>query len=144
MSNFIPNKEHLRTVLLHYFILKKKPAETYCILQDAYGEHAPSQNTCERWFNRFKGGDFGLENEEHGKPPKKFEDTELQTILDKDPNLTQIQMAEMLNVTQKTISERLHAMGIIQKEGKWEPHELNDRQMENRKRIRKKEENDFE
>ena len=42
-------------------------------------------------------------------------------------------MAEMLHVTQKTISNRLKAMGKIQKSGKWVPHELTERQMENRK-----------
>jgi len=57
----------------------------------------------------------------------------LQAILDEDPTLTQKQMAEILEVSQKTISQRLHAMEKIQKEGKWVPHELNDRQMENRK-----------
>ncbi|GBP36373.1 Mariner Mos1 transposase [Eumeta japonica] len=42
-------------------------------------------------------------------------------------------MADMLNVAQQTISDRLKAMGKIQKCGKWVPHELNERQMENRK-----------
>ena len=39
----------------------------------------------------------------------------------------------MLNVAQQIISDRLKAMGKIQKCGKWVPHELNERQMENRK-----------
>ena len=41
-------------------------------------------------------------------------------------------LAEQLGVTQPAISMRLHAMGKIQKMGKWVPHELNDRQMERR------------
>jgi len=61
-------------MLLHYFLMKKKAAETYRLLLEVYGEHAPSQDTCERWFNRFKNGNFGLANEERGKPPKKFND----------------------------------------------------------------------
>ena len=35
-----------------------------------YGEYAPPQNTRERWFRRFKIGDFSLTEKEHGKPPK--------------------------------------------------------------------------
>ena len=42
-------------------------------------------------------------------------------------------MAAILNVAQQTICDRLKAMGKIQKCGKWVPHELNERQMENRK-----------
>ncbi|GBP89672.1 Mariner Mos1 transposase [Eumeta japonica] len=44
-------------------------------------------------------------------------------------------MADMLNVAQQTISDRLKAMGKIQKCEKWVPHELNERQMENRKTL---------
>ena len=36
-------------------------------------------------------------------------------------------------MTRQGISKRLHAMGKIQKEGKWVPHELTERQMENRR-----------
>ena len=47
MSNLVPKKEHLQEVLIHYFILKKSGAESYRIPREAYGEHAPSQDTCE-------------------------------------------------------------------------------------------------
>jgi len=40
--------------------------------------------------------------------------------------------AEQLGVSQAAISMWLHAMGKIQKIGKWVPYELNDRQMERR------------
>ncbi|XP_070271023.1 bromodomain-containing protein 8 isoform X5 [Myotis yumanensis] len=73
MLNFMP-KKHLREVLIHYFILKKSAAESYHILQEAYGEHAPSQGTCERWFKRFKRDDFDVKDKERPGQPKKFED----------------------------------------------------------------------
>lgn len=43
------------------------------------------------------------------------------------------QLAEALNVVQSTISERLHTLGNIQKEGKWVPHELKERDIERQK-----------
>ncbi|GBP26219.1 Mariner Mos1 transposase [Eumeta japonica] len=103
------------------------------MLVEAYGDHALSEATCKRWFQRFKCNDFDVRNKERGRPPKKFEDVKLQAILDEDDTLSQNQMADMLNVAQQTISDRLKAMGKIQKCGKWVPHELNERQMENRK-----------
>jgi len=39
---------------------------------------------CERWFQRFKIGDFDVADKEHGKPSKKYEDVELQALLDED------------------------------------------------------------
>ena len=40
------------------FRLKKTVAESYRLLREAFGEHSPSQDTCEWWFRRFKSGDF--------------------------------------------------------------------------------------
>ncbi|GFT13056.1 mariner Mos1 transposase [Trichonephila clavipes] len=54
-------------------------------------------------------------------------------LLDDDPTQTQQQLAKALNVSQETISRRLRATGKINKLGKWVPHDLNERQMENRK-----------
>jgi histone-lysine N-methyltransferase SETMAR len=133
MSNFVPESDDLRKALIFCFLLKKSAAESHRMLVEAYGEHALSEATCKRWFQRFRDNDFDVRNEERGRPPKKFEDTDLQALLDEDDTLTQKQMAKMLNVTQPSISDRLKAMGKIQKCGKWVPHELNERQMENRK-----------
>ena len=135
MTDFIPETDDLRKALIFCFHLKKSAAESHRMLVEAYGDRALSEATCKRWFRRFRDGDFDVRNEERGRPPKKFEDTELQTILDEDPTLSQKQMAEMLNVAQQTISDRLRAMGKIQKSGKWVPNILTDRQMENRKTI---------
>jgi len=68
-----------------------------------------------------------VRNEERGKPPKKFEDNELQALL--DDAQTQ-QLADQLNVTREAVSIRLKSMGKIQK---MVPHELNEKQQENRK-----------
>ena len=89
MTKFVPNKEHSRTALIFCFHLKKTAAESYQLLGEAYGEHAPSQKTCEQWFQRFKIGDFDVADKEHRKSPKKYENVELQTLLDEDDSQTQ-------------------------------------------------------
>ena len=77
-------------------------------------------------LKKFKSGDFDVKNEERGKPSKKFEDSELQALLDEDDIQTQ-QLADQLNVTRKAVSIRLKSMGKLQKMGKWVSHELNER-----------------
>jgi len=74
--------------------------------------------------------DFDVRNEERGKPPKKFEDSELQALLNEDDAQTQQQLADQLNVTREAVSIHLKSMG--KKMGKWVP-QLNERQQENRK-----------
>ena len=94
------------------------------IASNTYGAHALSEATCTNWFQRFKCNDFDSRNEVRWWPPKKFEDIELQALLYENDTQSQKQMAEMLNVSQKTISNRLKDLENIQKCGKWVPHEV--------------------
>ena len=87
MSNIAPKKVFLRGVLLHK--MKKTAAESHRILVEVYGEHALAERKCQKWFARFKSGDFGLEDEERPGQPKKFEDEEL----DEDCCQTQEELA---------------------------------------------------
>ena len=93
MSNFVPEKVFLRGVLLHYFNMKKTAAESHRILVEVYGEHALAERTCQKRFARFKSGDFGLEDEQRPGQPKKFEDEELEALLDEDCCQTQEELA---------------------------------------------------
>ena len=131
MSNFVPEKVFLRGVLLHYVNMKKTAAESHCILVEVYGKHVLAEQTCQNWFARFKSGDFGLEDEVRPGQSKKFEDEELEALLDGDCCQTQ-ELAESLGVTQAAISKRLKAAGYIQKQGNWVPHELKPRDVERR------------
>jgi len=58
-----------------------------------------------------------VRNEECGKLPKKFEDSELQTLLEDDAQ-TQQQLAEQLNVTREAVFIRLKSMGKNPEDGK--------------------------
>lgn len=67
------------------FFLKKSAYKTHQILVECYGEHALSKATCENWFKRFKSGDFDVQDKPRTGGPKKFEDEELEQLLDEDP-----------------------------------------------------------
>ncbi|KAG5313010.1 MOS1T transposase, partial [Pseudoatta argentina] len=82
MSIFVPNKVYLRGILLHYFIKKKSAADAHRILVQTYGDNALSDTTCRDWFRRFKNNDFELEDKERSGAPKKFQDKELEQLLD--------------------------------------------------------------
>lgn len=132
MSNFVPKKEYLRGILLHYFFQKKSAAEAHRILVETYGDQALSETTCRDWFRRFKNNDFDVEDKERSGAPKKFEDEELEALLDEDPCQTQNELAESLGVDHTTVAKRLKALGMIQKQGHWVPYELKPRDVERR------------
>ena len=51
---------------------------------EVYGNHALAERTYQKWFARFKSGDFGLEDEERPVQTKKFEDEEREALIDED------------------------------------------------------------
>jgi len=116
----VPGNYDLRTALIFCYHLKKIAAESHRMPVETYGEHALGKSQCFEWFKKFKSGDFDVRNEERGKPPKKFKDSQLQALLNEDDAQTQQQLADQLNVTREAVSIRLKSIqGKIQKLGKW-------------------------
>ena len=112
--------------------MKKSVAESHRILVEVYGDHALSEWTCQKWFARFKSGDFDLEDQERAGCTKKFEDAELEALLDEDLCQMQEELVLLLELTQQNISLRLKVMGMIQKQENWIPYELKPRDIERR------------
>ncbi|CAK9825563.1 Mariner Mos1 transposase, partial [Anthophora retusa] len=83
----------------------------------ALGENAVTYKTCKKWFQRFRSGNFDLNDAERSGTPKKVEDEELEQLLNEDPCQTQHELAEELGVTQQAISVRLKKLGRVQKVG---------------------------
>lgn len=112
----------------YYFsslIKRKQPLKLTII--ETHPDSAPSIKTCEYWFRQFKKKD-----KERWGQAKKFEDEELQEILDRNPARTLKKLAGLLDVRQNTVSKCLKAMGKIQMEGKWVPHKLPELAIQNR------------
>jgi len=119
MSNFVLTKQHLREILIFCFNWKKSAAEAHRMLVEIYGDTASTDKSCREWFRRFKDGDFSIEDKPRSEQPKKFEDKELEALLEEDQSQTQEELAELLGVTQQAVSIRLKAMEMIQKQGNW-------------------------
>ncbi|EGI59301.1 Mariner Mos1 transposase [Acromyrmex echinatior] len=127
MSVYEPNSRHLREVLIFCFNMKKSAAEAHQMLSNTYGEATISERTCREWFQRFKNGDFNVEDRHSDGREKVFEDAELEALLDQDSCQNQEELARSLEVTQQAISKRLQVVGMIQKQGNWVPYELKSR-----------------
>lgn len=132
MSKFEPNKRHLREILIYFFNLKKSAAKAHQLLVEAYGEGALSERTCREWFQKFKNGDFDVEDKDRSGRPKIYEDAELEELLEEDSSQTQKELALTLEVTQQAVSHRLKSLGMIHKQGNWVPYELKPRDIERR------------
>jgi len=105
---------------------KKNVVKATAIICTAYGENAVNHTICKRWYQKFRQGDFSLEDEPRTRCSQKIETDELQILLDINSAQTEKELAYQLGVTQQAISIRLQTMGKVQKEGRWVPHELSE------------------
>ena len=63
------------------------------MLVEAYDEAALSERSCREWFQKFKNGEFDVEDKECSGRPKVYEDAELETLLNEDSCQTQKELA---------------------------------------------------
>jgi len=89
--------------------MKKSAAEAHRILSNTNSEAAISERTCREWFQRFKNGDFDVEDRHSGGREKVFEDAKLEALLEQDSCQNQEELARSLGVTKQAISKRLKA-----------------------------------
>ena len=54
------------------------------MLVETYGEAASNEISCSEWFQKFKNGEFDIEDKEHSGRPKVYDDAELKALLDQD------------------------------------------------------------
>ena len=69
------------------------------MLSSTYGEAALSERTCHKWFQRFKGSDFDVDDCHDSGKEFFFEDSELEALLAEDSCQTQEELSESLEVT---------------------------------------------
>ena len=64
--------------------MKKSATEAHRLLVETYGEAALSKRSCREWFQKFKNGEFDIEDKERSGRPKVYKDLEFECpIFDK-------------------------------------------------------------
>ena len=84
MLSFERNKRHLRELLIYFFNLKKSAAEAHRLLVETYGEAALSERSCRVWFQKFKNGEFDIEDKERSGRTKVYKYAGLEALLDQN------------------------------------------------------------
>ena len=54
-------KQHFWHIMLYYFKKDKNATETHKKICAVYGEGAVTDRTCQKWFAKFRAGDFSLD-----------------------------------------------------------------------------------
>ena len=90
------SRRELRVLLLHEFRLGHKANEATSNICGTMGKDVLSIRTAQRWFNRFKNGNFELDDLPHTGRPLEVDMHVLKQLIEEDPRLTTRCLAERL------------------------------------------------
>ncbi|CAK9811618.1 Mariner Mos1 transposase [Anthophora quadrimaculata] len=76
-------KEHIRHCILFAFESKKNAADATKMVYSALDENAVTYKTCKKWFQRFRRGNFDLNDAERSRTPKKIGGRGIRAIIER-------------------------------------------------------------
>ena len=126
------SRHNIRVCLLYEFKMGHNATEATRNIISAWGEGSMSEWTARRWFQKFRDGDFSLEDQEGRGRPSTVDHEYLKNIVEADPRITTRDIAKELDVDHSIIVRHLEAIGKVKKLDKWVPHELNESNMNRR------------
>ena len=125
-------KVHFRHCLLFMFNQGKKAVDAFNEIFSVYGSEAPDVRTCQNWFAKFRDGNFELGDSPRSGRPAEVDIDQVEALIEEDPRQSTYELAKKLSCSQSSISSRLSDLGKILKCGKWIPHTLTERNLNQR------------
>ena len=80
--------------------------------------------TCREWFQRFKAGNFYLEDEKLSVHPPQTDEDKIRDLVEKSRSLIVQEISNVLKIPKTTIHRYLKKMGMVSILNVWVPHEL--------------------
>ncbi len=111
------SRRELRVRLLHEFRLSRKATEATSNICGTMGKDALSIHTSQHWFNRFKSGNFELDDLPHSERPLEMDIDVLKPLIEEDPRLTTRCLAERHGCSHTTVKRHLVELGKTWKYG---------------------------
>jgi histone-lysine N-methyltransferase SETMAR len=110
------NDKHIRHIMLYEF-RKNNNASVATKNICAVYENAVSVWTVRRWFEKFRSGDFSLDDEPGRGRKTELDIDALKELVESDPRQTTREMAETLGTSHTTIRTHLERLGKVHKFG---------------------------
>ena len=117
-------KQHFQHIMLYYFKKGKNATEMQKKICAAYGEVAVTNRTCQKWFVKFRAGDFSLDDAPRSGRPVEVDNNQIETIIENNQCYTMREIADILKISKSSIENHLHQLGYVNCFDVWVPHKF--------------------
>ena len=119
--------------MLYYFKKGKNATETQkkkiCAV---YGEGAVTDRTCQKWFEKFRAGDFLLDDAPRSGRPVEVDSDQIKTLTENNQCYTTREIANILKISKSSVENHLHQLGYVNCFDVWVPHKLSKKTLPDR------------
>ena len=117
-------KQHFWHIMLYYFKRGKNAAETQNKICAVYGEGAVTDRMDQKWFVKFRAGDFSLEDAPWSGRPVEVHSDQMETLVENSQRYTTQETASILKISISSVENHLHQLGYVNRFDVWVPHKL--------------------
>ena len=118
---------HLRHCMMHEFQKEGNAIQARKNLCKVLGESVVTSRTCQRWFTKFRSGDFSLLDERRSGRPSDVNDEDLRCMILENPTLNSVDVASKLGIHQTNALKHMKRLGFVLKLSVRVPHELSEK-----------------
>ena len=121
--------EEIRYVMLFYYKKGKNAAQTSRKICEVYGADAVSERRTQKWFVRFRSGNFDVKDRPRSGRPVTEKVDEILQLVKQDRHVSYQEIANALRINHMTVWNHLKKAGYAKKLDVWVPHELTQRNL---------------
>lgn len=124
--------EHYRHIMRYYFHEGLNAAETAHRICTVYGPDALKERVVRKWFARFRAENFSVKDANRSGRPHTVDTDEIITLVNANSHLTVEEIRKIVNVSHGSVVKHLRDAGYVSRADVWVPHELSDRNLQQR------------
>ena len=115
--------------MLYYFKKGKNTTETQEKMGAVYREGAVTDRKCQRWFAKFRAGDFSLDDAPRSGRPVEVDSDQIETLIKNNQYYTTQETANILKISKSSVENHLHQLCYVNCFDVWVPHKLSEKNL---------------
>ncbi|CAG0917466.1 unnamed protein product [Notodromas monacha] len=118
-----------RAIFFYNFMRGLNSVDCETEMKELFGDEAPSMSTIQKWYQRFKAGDFNLDDEPRAPKPSCTENVErVRGLLEDNKRVTIRKIADELNLTFNDVQKIIQRdLGFTKRSSSWVPNKKRSR-----------------